>query len=157
MKPGDRLRAIGPALVLLAFVLAYFVIGYTTLDAASRQVPLLAAVVTAALLVFDIGRTVLRRHDSARPARHLAAAAPQAPPSVRTEITVLGSVVAAVVGIYLVGFLIAMPLYLFAAITLIGGRPKRVAAAAALATTLFIYAAFAWLLSYRLFPGVLFS
>jgi hypothetical protein len=70
---------------------------------------------------------------------------------------VLSSVVALVAGFYLVGIVIVLPLYLVGAITLIGGKPLRLALAIAIATTAAIYAAFELLLSLRLFPGILFG
>ena len=137
-------------IVLLLFVAAYAVIGMTTLDPASRAVPLLAALVTAVL----IGIELVKRF-SAKTATDTRTEKSTA--SVGHELRVLGSVVAVVAGIYVVGFLVAVPLYVAFAIALIGRQSWRVAIATAAVTTAAIYVAFEVVLSYRLFAGILFS
>ncbi len=137
-------------IVLLLFVAAYAVIGMTTLDPASRAVPLLAALVTAVL----IGIELVKRF-SAKTATDTRTEESTA--SVGHELRVLGSVVAVVAGIYVVGFLVAVPLYVAFAIALIGRQSWRVAIATAAVTTAAIYVAFEVVLSYRLFAGILFS
>jgi len=155
----DRTRtgSLIAALVLLAFVGAYMLTGYLTLDEASRKVPMLAGIVTVLLLGLEILRTIT-------PSRRSGSGVTVAPghdsghgPVLVSESRVLGSVIAGVAGVYLLGFLIAIPLYLAAAITLVGGKPLRIAVLTALLTTASIYVAFELLLSYRLFGGVLFS
>lgn len=146
----SRASAVATSIVLLAFVAAYAAIGLTTLDAASRAVPLLAALVTAVLLGIEI---VKRLSASAADATSVA----ESTTSIGHELRVLGSVAAAVAGIYVAGFLIALPLYVALAIALIGRQPWRIAIATAAVTIAAIYVAFEVVLSYRLFAGVLFS
>jgi hypothetical protein len=138
------------SIVLLLFVAGYAAIGLTTLDAASRAVPLLAALVTAVLIGIEIVKRLSAHATADTPAAESTA-------SVGHELRVLGSVVAAVAGIYVAGFLVALPLYVALAIALIGRQPWRIAVATAAVTTAVIYVAFEVVLSYRLFAGVLFS
>ena len=159
MKSRASRTAIGSviaALILVGLVIAYLTTGYLTLDEASRRVPLLAGFVTLGLLVFDLARELRKLAVPARPG---GIPTHSEPPSAGASLEwrVLASVALGVAGIYAVGFLIAIPAYLVAAITLIGGRPLRVAAITALVTTATIYIAFELLLSYRLYPGLLFS
>jgi putative tricarboxylic transport membrane protein len=140
---------IGVPLVLIVFVLAYLAVALLTLDRASRNVPLLAGGVTLALLALELFRTWSDRRPAPGDAR--------APEHQRAELTVLLSVAAGIAGIVLIGFLAALPLYLIGAIWLIGRRTLHAAVATALLTTLAIYLVFESVLSYRLFPGVLFS
>ncbi|MBT8098734.1 MAG: tripartite tricarboxylate transporter TctB family protein, partial [Gammaproteobacteria bacterium] len=59
--------------------------------------------------------------------------------------------------IYLAGFLVAIPAFLFLFLVLAAERPAAHSAVIALALTGFVYLVFAWLLEYRLFAGVLFG
>ena len=138
------------SIVLLLFVATYAAIGLTTLDAASRAVPLLAALVTAVL----IGIELVKRFSAKTAAD---ARTEKSTAGIGHELRVLGSVVAAVAGIYIVGFLVALPLYVAFAIALIGRQPWRIAIATAAVTSAAIYIAFEVVLSYRLYAGVLFS
>ncbi len=145
------------ALVILAFVLAYITIGYITLDEASRHVPILAGLVTVFLLAVELARQGLSSSESPAPETMTNHGHTESPDLPGKEWRVLLSVAAAVTAIFLVGFLIAIPVYLVGAITLVGRRPLRVAVLTALVTTATIYGAFELLLSYELFPGILFS
>jgi hypothetical protein len=143
-------------LVLLVLAGGYLLTAYLTLDAASRRVPALAAATTLLLLVFELLRSLQRRRQ------RLGAydpVPPEAPPRAKPagELAVLLSVAAFIAGIYLFGFLIALPLYLLGAIAVLGGRSWRAAVLAALLTSAGVWAAFRIVLSLRLFPGVLFS
>jgi len=158
--PGDRAMsaphdrqprgALATSVTLLAFIAGYAATGYWTLDPASRAVPLLAAGVTAVLIAIELGKRVATRARQSAPHD-------ESPVDRRHELRVLASVVAAITGIYLVGFLIALPVYLAVAIAWLGRQPWRVAIATAALTTAGIYLAFEIVLSYRLFAGVLFS
>jgi hypothetical protein len=145
-----RRSALATSVILLIFVALYAATGYFTLDPASRAVPLLAALVTGGL----IGVELIKRLSASTAA---AAAATEAKSAVVHELRVLASIVAVVLGIYLVGFLVALPIYVALAIALIGRQPWRVAILTAAATTAAIYVAFEVVLSYRLFAGVVFS
>jgi hypothetical protein len=145
------------ASVILLFVIAYAVVGYLSVDPASRRVPLLTGGVTSLLIVVEILRQCLKKNAGAKEAKGDSSDAHAPATTLRGEATVLLSIAGVVTGIYLLGFLIAIPFYLVAAITLLGRRPVRTAVITAALTAIAIYVAFEVLLSYRLFAGVLFS
>jgi hypothetical protein len=78
------------------------------------------------------------------------------PESPGREYAAILLVAAGVAGVYLLGFLIAIPLYLFASIAFLGQQSMRVATIVALLTSLALYLVFEVVLDYRLFGGVLF-
>ncbi len=59
--------------------------------------------------------------------------------------------------LYLTGFLIGIPLYIFAFLRLAAGKTYRQCTIMALSATVFVYVLFILLLEYRLYPGVLFG
>jgi hypothetical protein len=59
--------------------------------------------------------------------------------------------------VYLVGLVIATPLFMFAFLRLAASRSIRYAGLAAALATAFVYVVFVWLLEYRLYAGVLFG
>jgi len=149
-RHGGHRNALATSLVLLIFVCLYAATGYWTLDPASRAVPLLAALVTAVLIVCELVKRIRVRAPAGEQSHDRSA-------GVSYELLVLASVVAAVAGIYVVGFLVALPLYLALAIALLGRQPWRIAIATAALTTIAIYVAFEVVLSYRLYAGIVFS
>lgn len=66
----------------------------------------------------------------------------------------LGGLLAA---LYLVGFLITTPLYVFAFLRFSGQRSLGLSAGVAAGATVFVYVVFVRLLEYKLFPGILFT
>ena len=154
--PGnDRQRSrLVPAAVILAFVLGYLVVGLITLDETTRVVPLLAGGVTLALLVIEILRVMLGGgpDDNGAPeGGGVLAVRPQ------RELAAILFVAGGVATIYLAGFLVAIPLYLFASIAFLGRQPIRAAAIVAVIATLIVYVVFEVLLAYELYPGLLFD
>lgn len=152
---GRAATGILPALVVLLFIAAYVVTGFATLDATSRLVPLLAAGVTLVLLVLDVYRSLASGKratvgdagrgdddDDVTPEREIAA---------------LAYVAAGVLAICLVGFKVGLPLYLFASIAWLGRQSLRIATVVAIVASLGIYVVFEVILTYELYPGVLFS
>lgn len=73
------------------------------------------------------------------------------------ELAGIAWVCAFLLALYLSGFIVATPLFLFAFLRFAGERPRGYSALAAVAATAVVYGVFAWLLEYRLFPGVLFG
>jgi len=61
------------------------------------------------------------------------------------------------VAVYLAGFLIATPVFMFAFLRLSARRPLAQSLLAALSAIAFVYVLFVWLLHYRLYPGALFG
>lgn len=153
---GSRVGPIVAASIILVFVAAYMATGYLTLDRASRAVPLLAAMVTVGLLCVELLKRA-RPRGAAETSRRIHAVRQSRPAGgTATEWRVLLSILLLVAGIYLLGFLITIPIYLIGTITLLGRKPLPVAVITAALTTVAIYGAFEVLLSYRLFAGVLF-
>lgn len=58
-------------------------------------------------------------------------------------------------GLYLVGFMVSTPLYVFAFLRFSGGRGLGMSAAVAAGATAFVYVVFIQLLEYKLYPGIL--
>ena len=142
----SRNESLVAAALILVFTLAYLAVGYLTLDPASRSVPILAALVTTALLCLELFRLGQQRGSSGIEPIDVAH---------RKAWPVLLSVAALVAAIFLAGFLVAIPLYLLATIAFIGRQPLRLAFTIALTATAAIYGVFELLLSYRLYSGVL--
>lgn len=142
---SKRLSAIMPSILIILFVIGYLITAYLTLDATTRRVPVLFGFVTFALLVIDILSNKSPAAESGSSMSH------------GREITAILFVAGGVAGIYLLGFLVAIPLYLVLSITYLGAQPIRVAIIVALIASASIYLIFEIALSYRLFPGILFS
>ncbi|MDH3533573.1 MAG: tripartite tricarboxylate transporter TctB family protein [Gammaproteobacteria bacterium] len=149
-------RNLLPSIVVLVFILGYLVSGYLTLDATTRLVPLLAAAVTLLLLLIDIVQLMFRGSDAEDP--HLAeGGGVKVPDASSRELVAIAVVAGGVAAVYLLGFLLAIPLYLFVSIAYLGQQSPRVALIVAALASLTIFLVFELALSYRLYPGVLFS
>lgn len=61
------------------------------------------------------------------------------------------------IGIYLVGIMITLPLYLFSFMRLSGNRSIQQSAIISICSTLFVYLLFVLLLDYKLYPGIIFG
>lgn len=155
---GDKelMRSVLPSVVILVFVVFYLITGYLSLDDTTRRVPLLAGVVTLVLVIIDIARVIIRGGAQSG-SWVVEGGGVQVPESRGRELAAISLVAAGVAAIYLLGFLIATPLYLFASIAFLGKQSSRAAAAVALLTSLAIYLIFEVVLDYPLFPGLLFA
>ncbi len=155
---GDKvlMRSVLPSAVILVFVVFYLITGYLSLDDTTRRVPLLAGVVTLVLVIIDIARVIIRGGAQSG-SWVVEGGGVQVPESRGRELAAISLVAAGVAAIYLLGFLIATPLYLFASIAFLGKQSSRAAAAVALLTSLAIYLIFEVVLDYPLFPGLLFA
>ncbi len=155
---GDKvlMRSVLPSAVILVFVVFYLITGYLSLDDTTRRVPLLAGVVTLVLAVIDIARVIVRGGAQSG-SWVVEGGGVQVPESRGRELAAISLVAAGVAAIYLLGFLIAIPLYLFASIAFLGQQSSRAAVAVALLTSLVIYVVFEVVLDYPLFPGLLFA
>ncbi len=155
---GDKvlMRSVLPSAVILVFVVFYLITGYLSLDDTTRRVPLLAGVVTLVLVIIDIARVIIRGGAQSG-SWVVEGGGVQVPESRGRELAAISLVAAGVAAIYLLGFLIAIPLYLFASIAFLGQQSSRAAVAVALLTSLVIYVVFEVVLDYPLFPGLLFA
>ena len=148
-------RSLLPSVATLVFVVAYLVAGYLTLDETTRYVPLMTGAVTFVLLVIDIIRVIV--HGGAQSGSWVVeGGGVKVPESRGREFAAVLLVAAGVGAIYLLGFIVAIPLYLFASIAFLGQQPMRVAAIVALLTSLVIFLVFELMLDYQLYPGLLF-
>jgi hypothetical protein len=152
----SRVTSVLPSVLIILFTIAYLLTAYLTLDAASRRVPVLAAIVTLALLLLDVLKETLPRAGAVASADAPNEHDGDTPVSRGREIKAILFVVGGVVGIYLIGFLAAIPLYLVASIAYLGAQPLRTAVIVAILSSLSIYLIFELALQYRLFPGILF-
>ncbi|WP_445681641.1 tripartite tricarboxylate transporter TctB family protein [Radicibacter daui] len=150
-----------PALLLLAFTLSFVVTSFDY-KADTRAMPLVIAVLTVVLLVLEllaqrrdrIGE-VLRRFFTGK--SHLPVGTPGKTPSVGREIGAVLWVVAFLVLAILVGFYIAIPVYVFAYLAIYVRKPPLISAITALGIVALLYVLFEVLLSYPIFSGVLFG
>ena len=145
-----------PSIVIFAFIVSYIVSGYFMLDESTRLVPLLAGIVTLVLLILDMLMTRFGAGGD-RETEQAEGGGVIVPESRGRELTAILFVAGGVAGIYLVGFLISIPLYLFASIAYLGNQSTKIALIVALVASLLIYLLFEVALDYQLFPGVLFS
>jgi len=145
-----------PAIVITLFVTGYLITAYLTLDDDPRRLPELVGFVTLVLLAGELFKCYQSR-SSAMPilTTDPPATEDEAPPL--KDIHVLLYLVGLAVGIYLVGFYIAVPVYLIAAITSLGNQPLRTAVWVSVPASLGIYVVFELMLEFRLFHGVFFS
>ncbi|MFQ5981751.1 MAG: tripartite tricarboxylate transporter TctB family protein [Woeseiaceae bacterium] len=136
-----------PSVAILAFIITYLVAGFLTLDETTRFVPLLVGSVTLLLLLIDMLRPAFARDEVGKPT------------SVQPgrELKAIGYVAAVVAGIYVFGFLLTIPVYLFTSIAYLGKQPLRTALIVATVASLAIFLLFEVLLAYRLYPGLLFA
>ncbi len=149
-------RSLIVSVIIIAFVVAYIVTSYVTLDSTSRWVPLLAAIATLLLLLIELIRCVTR-DTTAGGSTATADGSDDASPTAAKAVTAIAYVVAGVGAIYLLGFLPALPLYLYTSIAVLGRQTARIAAIVAVITSLVIYAVFELALGYELYRGVFFS
>jgi hypothetical protein len=157
---GTPIVAYLPAFALLAIAAVYLVTAYSYM-AQAREFPVIVAWATIAVGVLDVisrthtimGDTLTRWFNPAALGSH---AEHQPNPSLKqvTAVFWVAGFVALIVG---VGFLYAVPIYVFASIVFRGGRPYWFGLAASAATTLFIWVLFSQVLELELYPGMLFS
>jgi len=146
----NRIINMLPSLLITAFVLAYLVIGYQTLEVESRQVPVMTAWITLFLLALDLftswkgGNEENHKKDEVDVPLFIEFRAPL-------------SLLALIVMIYFVGFYIGGSIYLVLALSLLGGQRLRFSVITTVLTFLSLYLLFEKGLSFQLFRGVLFA
>ena len=140
--------------LVLLFIAVYLIDSYTYTED-ERKVPLLVAWATLGIFVLDV--LVMSK---TRVGRMVAVAFPRvrgpidhSPPKVAGSLFVWFAGLAA--GIYLVGFLVVIPLFAVASLMLRGGR--RPGAAVIFSASLFaaVWIVFEWLMGYELYRGIL--
>ena len=146
----NRIINMLPSLLISAFVLAYLVIGYQTLEVESRQVPVMTAWITLFLLALDLytswkgGNEENHKKDEVDYPLFVELRAPL-------------SLLALIIMIYFVGFYIGGSIYLVLALSWLGGQRLRFSVITTVLTFLSLYLLFEKGLSFQLFRGVLFA
>jgi len=156
-------RDFGAALVMFAFAVV-FLLWTQTIPARATAMPTLVAWLAIVLASIDvvaqtetaIGRVVRRFVSAEKVIEWKAQGDGEDATWGRVLLSVLW-VVAYLAGVYLVGFLLATPLYVFLYMLLHGGKSLRAAAATAAVTTFLIWLTFEIAFKYPLYPGILFG
>ena len=152
-KTPQNTTSLGPVIFIFCFTVIYIVTGYMTLDEDSRHVPLLTAYVTIFLLVLETIKRFMPKLPNAKPEE---GAIEEMDVSVFRELTGLAYIVGLALSIYVLGFFIAIPVYIFVAIAYLGKQSKKTAAIVATSASLIIYVVFELLLETRLYQGLFF-
>lgn len=154
--PIEHWRHRAPALVLIALS-AGFVAWCYAYTGSSRQVPLLVGYLTLGLCLLDLlSRTEtglgarIRRYGGAGFAAERDETGDRGLRELEAMMWIAGFVL---VGLFL-GLLVAVPLYIFFSMTLLGHKRRATALIAAAATTAFIWVVFEIFMSYELYRGV---
>ena len=139
-----------PSLLIAAFVLAYLVTGYQTLEAESRQVPVMTAWITLFLLALDLFSSWKGGNEE----NHKKA---EVDLPLYIELRAPLSLLALIVMIYFVGFYIGGSIYLVLALSWLGDQKLRFSVITTILTFLSIYLLFEKGLSFQLYQGILFA
>jgi Tripartite tricarboxylate transporter TctB family len=158
---GTPLRDYLPALVLFVLAALYLVTAYGYTPEA-RQFPLIVGWAALVLVAFDfvsrtrtpIGEAITRWFNpSTSPGKADAQAAHATGKQVAAILWIAGFVILIVA----IGFVLAIPLYVFAAMAIRGRRSLLLCAIVSAAAVLFVYLTFVWLLELELYPGMVFG
>ncbi len=136
-------------LTLVAALVLWTAYGY---DRLSGVFPVFIGWVFLALALTEAVRELRRLAGSER-----AEAAEGGRAAVLREIAGIGWLCGFLLLIWLGGFVLATPLFIFAFLRVAGGRSVTYAAGVAFAATAIIYSVFAVLLEYRLYAGLIFG
>lgn len=134
-----------PIVAVMLFAAGYSIVAMLTLEPVPRRVPLVTGLVTLLLLGVEVGK------------QFKATAVQQETVDVPRELIAILSVAGLVAGIWLLGLLLTIAVYLLLSITCQGRQSARVAVPVAGLTTLGIYLVFEVMLDSPLFPGLLFD
>ena len=150
-----------PAIALFAVAVIYLVTGYGYTPQA-RQFPIIVAWAAIVLVALDfisrtrtpVGEALMRWFNpSASPGKAEARAHYPASKQIAAVLWTAGFVTL----IVLIGFLYAVPIYVFASMYVRGRRPLLLCLVVSATATLFIYLIFEQLLELELYPGILFG
>ena len=160
-RAGVR-RGLAPAVVVLVLSIGYLPWAYSY-DAQGQLVPVLIGWLLLGLSVLDIvahtdthiGRTLFglvsgRAMDAGNEE-------PGTTHGFRRQAVAVLWLIAFLASVGLVGFLITVPIYVLAFMTIQGRKPLKQSIFAAVVVTLVIWVAFDVLLRYEVYPGILFE
>jgi Tripartite tricarboxylate transporter TctB family len=156
-------RDFGSALVVFA-IAVIFLLWTQTIPARATAMPTLVAWLTIVLALIDVvaqtetatGRLFRRFVSAEKVIEWKVQGDDEEAPWGRVLLSVAW-VIAYLVGIYLAGFLLTTPLYVFLYMLLHGGKSLRAAGITAIATTFLVWLTFEIAFKYPLYPGVLFG
>jgi hypothetical protein len=162
MKPAIHWPDFGAALIVLAIGVG-FLLWAQTYPPKAAEVPVLVAWLTIVLALMDaaartetaLGRGLRRLVSAEQVIEWKADGDGEASP--RRVASSVAWLLAYLVGVALVGFLVATPLYILLYVKLHGGHAARTGALAAAGTTLGVWVVFQLLFRYPLYPGLLFG
>lgn len=152
-KTATNTTSIAPVIFIFCFTVGYIATGYIYLDEDSRHVPILTGYVTIFLLTLEtLKRFIPSMSQEPKDTSGMEAV------SVPISREVIGlSYVAWLAGlIYIFGFYVAIPVYLFVAITYLGHQRKKTAIISAIVASAVIYVVFELILETRLYQGLFF-
>ena len=156
-KTAQNTTSLAPVVFIFCFTLIYIFTGYISLDEDSRHVPIMTGYVTIFLLLFEALKRYLPKNKKEQLEGEVKANEETINVSILREFIGLLYVASLALMIYFFGFFIAVPTYLFFAITFLGNQPKKMAIAATLIASIIIYLVFQLLLEIRMYEGLLFS
>jgi len=136
---------------IFIFVLTYMIIGYYTLEEESRRMPMMTGYVTIFLLALDMFMGLRSKNGNQEKDHEMTDV------SFGREIKAILYVGALALGIYVAGFLVALPLYLIVSMVYQGRQTYKLAVLVALPASVAIYVVFELLLELHLYTGVIFS
>jgi putative tricarboxylic transport membrane protein len=153
-KTAKNTTSFAPVIFIFCFTLGYIATGFIYLDEESRRVPILTGYVTIFLLALETLKWFIPSM-SQEPKDTSGVDAVEVP--VSREVIGLGYVVFLASMIYVFGFYVAIPIYLFVAIAFLGSQTKKTAGISAVVASIIIYVVFELILETRLYQGLLFS
>ena len=156
-KTPQNTTGIGPVVVIFCVTVIYIVTGYMTLDEDSRHVPILTGYVTIFLLLLETLKRYMPGLFGIEPETKKTVDEEAVDVSISRELTGLLYVAGLALTVFLFGFFIAIPVYLFVAITVLGKQPVKTATIVTITASIIIYLVFELLLEMRMYQGLLFS
>jgi hypothetical protein len=152
-KTAKNTTSFAPVIFIFCFTVGYIATGYIYLDEESRHVPILTGYVTIFLLALEaLKRFIPSMAEEPKDTSGVEAVTV----SVSREIIGLAYVVALASLIYIFGFYVAIPIYLFIAIAYLGNQPIKTAGISAVVASAVIYVVFELILETRLYQGLFF-
>lgn len=152
-KTVKNTSSFAPVIFIFCFTVGYIATGYIYLDEESRHVPILTGYVTIFLLALEtLKRFIPSMAEEPRDTSGMDAVTVP----VSREVIGLAYVAFLASMIYVFGFYVAIPIYLFVAITFLGSQTKKIAGTSAVVASVVIYVVFELILETRLYQGLFF-
>jgi len=147
LKPGLIVAVLVTVFAALLLITAYSYQGI------SGTFPQLVGWIFLGLALLEVGVQVFAARGHTQTAKHRDSETEGV--SLRKELKAFGWLGILLLSLYLIGFMLSTPLYVFAFLRLSGQRSLAMSAAISVGATAFVYIVFVQLLEYKLFPGIL--